>query len=142
MAEKGKDGEDEQQQEDATELRFGKDFDNADALLISEVKMLLEHRKAQHESSEEDTELSNVFLKTLEHCQTFSKYNSRETIAAVRTTLQQHPLHKFELVALANLCPTTPEEAKTLLPSLEGRFDDATLAEILDDVRTHISYQY
>ena len=57
-------------------------------------------------------------------------------------TLQQHPLHKFELVALANLCPTTPEEAKTLLPSLEGRFDDATLAEILDDVRTHISYQY
>ena len=61
------------------------DFDNADALLISEVKMLLEHRKAQHESSEEDTELSNVFLKTLEHCQTFSKYNSRETIAAVRT---------------------------------------------------------
>ena len=61
------------------------DFDTADALLISEVKMLLEHRKAQHDSSEDDQELSAVFLKTLEYCQTFSKYNSRETIAAVRT---------------------------------------------------------
>lgn len=35
-------------------------FDTADALLISEVKMLLEHRKAQYESQEEDHELSEV----------------------------------------------------------------------------------
>ena len=35
-------------------------FDAADALLISEVKMLLEHRKAQYESQEEDHELSEV----------------------------------------------------------------------------------
>ncbi len=60
------------------------DFDNADALLISEVKMLLEHRKAQYESQDDDHELSEVFTKTLEYCQTFSKYNSKETIQAVR----------------------------------------------------------
>ena len=35
-------------------------FDTADALLISEVKMLLEHRKAQYETQEEDHELSEV----------------------------------------------------------------------------------
>ena len=71
---------DEPIEEDATELRFGKgtqshvlvllyiiiilmsslDFDNADALLISEVKMLLEHRKAQHESQDDDQDLSEV----------------------------------------------------------------------------------
>ena len=56
------------------------DFDTADALLISEVKMLLEHRKAQYESQDDDHELSEVFTKTLEYCQTFSKYNSKETI--------------------------------------------------------------
>lgn len=60
------------------------DFDNADALLISEVKMLLEHRKAQYDSQEDDHELSEVFSKTLDYCQTFSKYNSKETIQAVR----------------------------------------------------------
>lgn len=68
--------QEEHVEEDATELRFGKgtstlvrgvrrtissvDFDNADALLISEVKMLLEHRKAQHESQDDDQELSEV----------------------------------------------------------------------------------
>ena len=65
----------EEVQEDATELRFGKggglcrdffyrshlsDFDTADALLVSEVKMLLEHRKAQHESQDDDQDLSEV----------------------------------------------------------------------------------
>lgn len=91
----------EPEEEDATELRFGKginavqcyrllknensEFDNADALLISEVKLLLEHRKAQSEGADDDQELSEMFQKTLEYCQAFSKYNSRETIAAVRT---------------------------------------------------------
>lgn len=67
------------------------DFDTADALLISEVKMLLEHRKAQYESQDDDHELSEVFTKTLEYCQTFSKYNSKETIK-VSPSLTPAPL--------------------------------------------------
>ena len=42
--------------------------------------MLLEHRKSQYESQDDDHELSEVFTKTLEYCQTFSKYNSKESI--------------------------------------------------------------
>ena len=42
--------------------------------------MLLEHRKAQYESQDDEHELSEVFTKTLDYCQTFSKYNSKETI--------------------------------------------------------------
>ncbi|XP_003386979.1 PREDICTED: DNA-directed RNA polymerase II subunit RPB4-like [Amphimedon queenslandica] len=132
----------EELQEDATELRFGKDFDTADALLVSEVKMLLEHRKAQHESQDDDQDLSEVFTKTLDYCQTFSKYNSRETISAIRGALQKHKLHKFEVACLANLAPADADEAKTLLPSLQGRFDDLELNELLDDIRTHMNYQY
>ena len=30
--------------------------------------------------------------------------------------LMQKKLHKFELAALANLCPESPEEAKSLIP--------------------------
>ena len=41
-------------------LFFSVVFDCADALLVSEVKMLLEHRQAQYESQEEDYELSEV----------------------------------------------------------------------------------
>ncbi|CAG2108571.1 unnamed protein product [Medioppia subpectinata] len=74
----------DQTEEDATELQFPKEFENSETLLISEVDMLLEHRKQQNESAEEEQELSEVFMKTLSYCQRFSRYKNRETIAAVR----------------------------------------------------------
>mgnify|MGYP001464979184 CR=1 FL=1 len=40
----------------------------------------------------------------------FSKFRNRETIASIRTLLMQKKLHKFELAALANLCPESAEE--------------------------------
>ena len=64
------------------------------------------------------------------------------SLQAVRETLQKQKLHKFEVACLANLAPSTAEEAKALLPSLEGRFDDLELNELLDDIRTHMNYQY
>lgn len=132
----------EQAEEDASELVFPKEFENAETLLISEVQMLLEHRKHQNESAEDEQELSTVFIKTLNYTQRFSKYKNRETISAVRSLLVQKKLHKFELATLANLCPETSEEAKALIPSLEGRFEDEDLQQILDDIKTQRSFQY
>ena len=78
----------------------------------------------------------------------------------------QKKLHKFELAVLANLCPESPEEAKSLIPrycselmismygmflmffyyflinSLEGRFEDEELRQILEDIQTKRSFQY
>jgi len=132
----------EQVEEDASELEFPKEFENTETLLISEVHMLLEHRKSQNESAEDEQELSEVFMKTLNYTQRFSRFKNRETIAAVRSLLMQKKLHKFELAQLANLCPDNPEEAKSLIPSLEGRFEDEELRQILDDIQTKRSFQY
>jgi len=132
----------EQQEEDASDLVFPKEFENAETLLISEVKMLLEHRKQQNENAEEEQELSDVFVKTLNYTQRFSKYKNRETIGAVRGLLSKKKLlHKFEMASLANLCPDSAEEAKSLIPSLEGRFDDEELTQILDEIKNHRSFQ-
>lgn len=46
--------------------------------------MLLEHRKKQSETAEEESELSDVFMKTRQHTEKFSRYKNRETIASVR----------------------------------------------------------
>lgn len=129
-------------EEDATELQFPKEFESAETLLNSEVYMLLEHRKTQNEGTEEEQELSEVFIKTLNYTQKFSRYKNRETIAQVRSLLGKKKLHKFELACLANLCPETADEAKALIPSLEGRFDDDDLQQFLDDIQTHRSFQY
>ncbi|XP_043262682.1 transcriptional adapter 2A isoform X3 [Colletes latitarsis] len=129
-------------EEDAADLQFPKEFENAETLLISEVSMLLEHRKAQNESAEEEQEFSEVFMKSLTYTNRFRRFKNKETIAAVRSLLIQKKLHKFELASLANLCPETPEEAKALIPSLEGRLEDEELRTILDDIQTKRSLQY
>ncbi|XP_053978190.1 DNA-directed RNA polymerase II subunit Rpb4 [Hylaeus anthracinus] len=129
-------------EEDAADLQFPKEFENAETLLISEVSMLLEHRKAQNESAEEEQEFSEVFMKSLTYTNRFRQFKNKETIAAVRNLLMQKKLHKFELASLANLCPETPEEAKALIPSLEGRLEDEELRTILDDIQTKRSLQY
>ncbi|XP_046669532.1 DNA-directed RNA polymerase II subunit Rpb4 [Homalodisca vitripennis] len=128
--------------EDAADLQFPKEFENAETLLISEVHMLLEHRKAQNESAEEEQEFSDVFMKTLTYTDRFRKFKNKEIIASVRNLLTQKKLHKFELASIANLCPETPEEAKALIPSLEGRFEDEELRQILEDIQTKRSLQY
>ena len=128
--------------EGAGDLLFPKEFDNADVLLISEVKMLLEFRKAQNENSEEVQELPLTTMKTLAYAQRFSKFSNRETINATRNMLMHKKLHKYELASIANLCPETAEEAKSFIPSLEGRIDDHSLQEVLDDIKTNRSFQY
>ena len=95
---------------------FFQEFENAETLLISEVHMLLEHRKQQNEQAEDEQELSEVFMKTLNYTQRFAKFRNRETIASIRSLLMSKKLHKFELAALANLCPESPEEARSLIP--------------------------
>lgn len=60
------------------------EFENAETLLISEVHMLLEHRKAQNESAEDEQEFSDVFMKTLTYTDRFRKFKNMETISAVR----------------------------------------------------------
>ena len=129
-------------QEDANELRFNKEFDNAQALMNSEVKLLLEERKKFQETSNEDQDLPEVFQKTYEYVQHFSKFTNEQTVKTVRQTLATKHLHQFELVALANLCPEQSDEAKSYIRSLEGRIQDEELQEMLDELRTHISYQY
>lgn len=118
------------------------EFENAETLLISEVHMLLDHRKRQNESADEEQEFSEVFMKTYSYTDHFRKFKNKETIAAVRNLLLQKKLHKFELAALGNLCPEAPEEAKALIPSLEGRFEDEELRQILEDIGTKRSLQY
>jgi DNA-directed RNA polymerase II subunit RPB4 len=44
----------EVQEEDAGDLVFPKEFDNAETLLISEVFMLLDHRKTQNDEAEDE----------------------------------------------------------------------------------------
>ncbi|CAL8092486.1 unnamed protein product [Calicophoron daubneyi] len=128
---------------DASELKFPKEFENSDTLMLAEVKLLLEHRKEQNEmATVHELELSPVFTKTLNYATQLSKFNNRETIESVRSLLSQKRFHAFELSALANLLPDTAEEAKALIPSLDSsRFTDEELQQLLDEIQSKRSFQ-
>ncbi|KAL3074389.1 hypothetical protein niasHS_015219 [Heterodera schachtii] len=135
---------DEQAEEDATELKFPKEFEvsGCDALMISEVFLLLDHRRKQSEEKEEIEDISEVFLKTLNYTRRLSKFKSRETIRSVRGIFAgKHNMHKFEVAQIANLCPETAEEAKALIPSLENKMEDEELDELLKELHAKKTFQ-
>lgn len=43
-------------------------------------------------------------------------------------------LAEFEMAQLANLCPETAEEAKTLIPSMATKIEDDVLQALLDQL--------
>ncbi|KAJ7210507.1 HRDC-like protein [Mycena pura] len=120
--------------EDASALKLGTEFNNAGCLLISEVKYLLENR-------DKDAPDTKVYNKTLEYVKTFTKFSTTDSASAVRDTLRREPaLTQFETAQIANLCPATAEEAKSVIPSLV-KIDDDRLEALLADIQTMRKYQ-
>ncbi|KAJ6515188.1 HRDC-like protein [Mycena vitilis] len=122
------------EEEDAAALKLGAEFNNAGCLLISEVKYLLENR-------DKDAPDTKVYNKTLEYVKTFTKFNTTDSASAVRDTLRREPaLTQFETAQIANLCPATADEAKSVIPSLV-KIDDDRLEALLQDIQTMRKYQ-
>ncbi|CAF0766156.1 unnamed protein product [Rotaria sordida] len=155
-----------QDDEDAAQLKFPKEFDKAEPMMISEVLLMLEQRRQQHTNSnnnmsnlgidddDDEITLSEAFNDTVAYCERFSKFKTKEAIGAVRnllfpkdqtngmTTTNSTPgLHKFEAALLANLCPQQAIEAKTLIPSLDSKLDDDECQKIVDEIQTYRSFQ-
>ncbi|KAI9606988.1 hypothetical protein KEM48_001679 [Puccinia striiformis f. sp. tritici PST-130] len=99
------------QEEDASQLKLGTDFEIAGCLSISEVKLLLEQRDKPADTA--------VYKKTHEYVNQFARFNSTDSAQAARQILSKDPtLKPFESAQLASLCPEEAEEAKSLIPSM------------------------
>ncbi|KIY71890.1 hypothetical protein CYLTODRAFT_368537 [Cylindrobasidium torrendii FP15055 ss-10] len=122
------------EEEDAATLKLGPDFQNAGCLLISEVKYLLENKDREPPDTA-------VYTKTLEYVKTFAKFSSTDSAGAVREILRREAqLSQFEIAQIANLCPATSEEAKSIIPSLV-KVDDDRLQALLDEIQIMRKFQ-
>ncbi|KAI8099107.1 HRDC-like protein [Halteromyces radiatus] len=130
------------EQEDASILKLGEEFDKSQCLYISEVRILLEAQEESKESGKESRPITNVMSKTLEHVQAFGRFNNREPVIEVRQLLGKNPeLSQFEIAQLANLCCEDAEEAKALIPSLANKMEDEKLQELLNQMITIRKFQ-
>ncbi|CAF0833499.1 unnamed protein product [Adineta steineri] len=134
-----------QDDEDAAQLKFPKEFDKAEPMMISEVLLMLEQRRQQQTNpnsmsnlgidDDDEIALSEAFNDTVAYCERFNQTNGM-------TTSNPTPvLHKFEAALLANLCPQQAIEAKTLIPSLDSKLDDDECQKIVDEIQTYRSFQ-
>ncbi|CAF1387107.1 unnamed protein product [Adineta ricciae] len=130
-----------QDDDDAAQLKFPKEFDKAEPMMISEVLLLLEERRKQQNSEDiddDDDELtsSEAFNDIVAYCERFNQTNGMATSSSAPV------LHKFEAALLANLCPQLAAEAKTLIPSLDSKLDDDECQKIVDEIQNYRSFQY
>ncbi|KAI1732258.1 RNA polymerase rpb4 domain-containing protein [Ditylenchus destructor] len=129
-------------EEDASQLKFPKELDgpNCNMLSVSEVFLLMEHRYKIKQQDEID-DMNDVFAKSLNYVRRIAKFRNLATIRSVRGSLVNYDFHCFEATQLANLCPETAEEAKSLIPSLEDKCTDEEMEALLKELQTKKNFQ-
>ncbi|KAK3675459.1 RNA polymerase B [Recurvomyces mirabilis] len=127
--------------EEATaHLHLG-DMTDVPCLSVSECNELLSRLAASQGSGGRPPANSDVYLKTREYVGMFSRFKDGKTVTqvdGVSSALlgkgEGGGVSMFERAQLATLCCDTAEEARTLIPSLEGKLDDETLQNVLDEI--------
>lgn len=124
-------------EEDAARLELGPEFhqeNGAQPLFLSEVAHLLNfHGKKKDEY---EPELNPVLDKSLKYARRFGQLQKPEQAIAIRDQLMkiEPKLHPFEIAQLASLMPGDANEAKAIVPSLVGRYDDDVLNEMVKNM--------
>ncbi|RHY86739.1 hypothetical protein DYB37_005120 [Aphanomyces astaci] len=146
--------------EDAAELNLGEDFQQETCLSNAEVAVILEKQKSDYESSEKP--LTSVFQKTYSYVQRFSGTKdpvaNQASVTELREALityeftRESPddptqavevrLEEFEIACLSNLNPEESEEAMALIPSMNKKFSEDDIEEILQIIARTTARMY
>ncbi|KAF2214823.1 hypothetical protein CERZMDRAFT_105284 [Cercospora zeae-maydis SCOH1-5] len=121
--------------EEATAVLKLGNMTNEQALSPAEVTLMLE-RIEEHGERRNQTE---IYYKTKEYCRAFSRFKDANAITQVnqistQLTQRGYGIVEFERAQLATLCCDAAEEARTLIPSLEGKISDDELQAVLDEI--------
>lgn len=86
---------------------------------------------------------NKIVHKTLNFLTNFARFKNRsscETVEKLLNDFSEHcnePLHPFELAQLGTLECEDPEEAKSLIPSLQNKVSDVQLQTLLTELRKY-----
>ncbi|KAI8871400.1 RNA polymerase II, partial [Ramicandelaber brevisporus] len=128
--------------EDAAMLKLGEEFDKAECLMLSEVKLLLEADRETKIKKSGEASLNEIFQKTLAYAQRFSTLKNEDTIKEVRSLLVEAEVFKpFENAQLANLGCQDSDEAFALIPSLANKISGEDLQHYLNEIQNFTKFQ-
>ncbi|KAH7648957.1 hypothetical protein FG379_001326 [Cryptosporidium bovis] len=123
---------------DIEKLQFGKELDETKCLNLSELRLLLEDRMRTYPMNSE--EANSLMKSSYEYSHKFGKIKNRASVMLIREALDETcKLHEFEIASLVNLLPRTPDEAKSLIPSL-ARLPNDHIERIIMNLESHKTY--
>ncbi|KAF2754206.1 hypothetical protein EJ05DRAFT_479738 [Pseudovirgaria hyperparasitica] len=122
-------------EEVGSSLKLG-EFQGVHSLSVSEARILVnavfKDRKQRRPNWNWDKE--NI-TKMVDYLEEFSRFKQTEANESLERVLdQRRELEYFERSQLANLCPESADEAKTLIPSITNKISDDDLQELLNEI--------
>ena len=94
------------EEEDATELKFGPDFDVAQALSMNEVMLIQESKVGDDRETygeETSTTQTRVFEKTMAYAKRFANCTTQQQAHNMREACVNAGLHDFEVAMFVNI---------------------------------------
>ncbi|KAL3129252.1 hypothetical protein CHM_3g4320 [Cryptosporidium hominis] len=123
---------------DIEKLEFGKELNGIKCLNLSELRLLLEDRMRTYPSGSD--EAHTLIKSAYDYSYKFGKIKNRASVILIREALDETTkLHEFEIASLVNLLPRTPDEAKSLIPSL-SRLPNDHIERIIVNLESHRTY--
>lgn len=133
--------------ENAEELRLGPVFDNINvqALSNSEALYVLGEVEKTRKAGEPNFVPTPMVQQTKQYLERFNSVKNKKATDSMRENMHDAGLKQFEICSVINLLPSTVEEVKALVPSIEAvpgeggrtRFeDDEDLQALLDNIQT------
>ncbi|KAK3059130.1 RNA polymerase B [Extremus antarcticus] len=133
-------------EETTSVLRLG-EYTDVPCLSVSEANTILqkviEARNKPDDNGRKPPAMPNtdVFTKTADYLKSFARFNGEQAVQQVESVSSKlvgrgggEGITGFERAQLGTLCCDTVEEARTLIPSLEGKVSDDDLQQVLDDI--------
>lgn len=100
-------------------------------MTLSETLIIMNRARVEYEN--ERRQEPAAFTQLFEHCSRFGKYRTDTATRDARAALEHLDVPVAVKVYVADLLPTTSEEAKALAPQLNAVPDDQ-LQRVLDDL--------
>lgn len=122
-------------EEATSNLKLGEMSSSAALSTAAAHELLTRIEEARAQDPKLPLTYNDLINKNNAYLATFARFKGSETVQQVTSeaeTLTQ--LAEFERAQLGTLCCDTAEEARTLIPSLEGKISDDDLQAVLDNI--------
>jgi len=125
----------EREQENASELQFGRDFEKEKCLMNAQALRIMQKINQEERPRDLNSDPKGIRIqKFMDYTMRFDRFRNPEFVDQAKSILENDTgYHSFEVAQLGNLFPDKADEAINIIPSLQKR-NQETLQLILNEI--------